>query len=161
LHEATRPEAISMKPLMLLTLLAGCTSSATSMNEDLGGAPPPDLAVRTTADLAAAMTGCAGIAECAVACGTDLNCQSACYLKGTAHARALTDALAACIVEVCTKADGGLGRCTMYPGDSSSDCLACAYNSAAGWPGTVACNPPSDKACDRCGTAASDCLKDL
>jgi hypothetical protein len=65
-----------------------------------------------------------------------------------------------CVQATCVVAGGG-GRCSTYPGDSSADCQACAYNAVSGWAGGAACSPSTDPACNKCGTQAATCLGDL
>jgi hypothetical protein len=137
--------------------MAGCGNNEDHSTPDLQSTP--DLA--TAAGPQQDKLGCQGIAYCAVSCNGDLSCDTGCYNRGTAKAQALTNQLVACVAAVCTSAPGGLGRCTAYPGDTSTDCTACAYNAVAGWAGGAACAPASDSACNRCGMQSAACLSDL
>jgi hypothetical protein len=144
----------------LVVCLAACAQQDMANVVDQQ-ATPADLGTPSVGkDLAPGPIGCAGVANCALSCNMDIACDTACYLRATPKGKTLTDALAVCITQVCTKVDGGLGRCTTYPGDVSLDCQACVYNTALGWPGTSPCTPANDPACNRCGTQAQACLQD-
>jgi hypothetical protein len=159
----------SNRTLFALAALAFAACDVTGAVVD-GGTdlqPLPDLVMQSqpdfaqpAGDLAQSLWGCDKVATCAVACGTSTGCQIACYNNGSAHAQALIQSLAACIGATCTSANGGLGRCVVYPGDSSLDCTLCIDNSTAGGVTGVACAPVTDSACGRCSNESEACLLD-
>jgi hypothetical protein len=154
-----------MRVLTLLLLLAGaCDKSNQAYVVDLPDAAtmpsaPSDMAMHSEPDLSEPRLSCAQMANCVTSCGSDSSCITECYFRGTPHAQTLANELAACIGHNCTAT--GLARCVSYPGDTSPGCLACIYNSEAGWVGGAACTPPTDSACDLCGKETQTCLEDL
>jgi hypothetical protein len=142
-------------------LLSVCVLSLAACDRANPDAPADAMShPAATPDQATPTLGCQGVAYCAVSCGTDLDCDTSCYERGTAKAKMLTSELVACVQAVCVVAGGG-GRCSMYPGDNSTDCQACAYNAVSGWPGGAVCTPADDPECNKCGTQAETCLSDL
>jgi hypothetical protein len=127
----------------------GASPADLAAARDFATAPQPDLAQQ-------AAWGCKQIAQCGIACGTDVGCQTACYESGSPTGQALLQALAACIGQTCTQT--GLGRCAVYPGDTSLDCTLCVDNSSVGGTTGYPCNPPNDSACGLCSAQSAACL---
>ena len=168
----------SFAVLVVSLALAACGGDdGTVLTADLSGAPAADLAVHSTADMAATVDmaitkfGCHGLAACVADCfnnaTTDqeyidcvtMTCKPA--VKSNAAFNKLNAAFQ-CGSNYCeNKVDGGVTRCADDQ-DTSSDCIACQNNSAEALLG-LGCQPVDDPACNTpvCTASVNACLNDL